>query len=196
MLNLLRTPATPGAAPALADPHGATGRLPPRVAAALQAQATRAAARHFALYPQALGVALGPGSRRLPIGQRWVADVHTTGRRWWHDLGLSLRHAEAPMLFTDLCRSADDHPQPWAMLTELADAAPAGSLLLMALGDTRALRALRQPAALRQCHPRLRLDALGRPLAEAGAAWPAWGLVHEVLVGQPALALCEIGIDP
>jgi hypothetical protein len=84
----------------------------------------------------------------------------------------------------------------WRRWCQLADALPPGSTLLLRVDDAAALRALRDADALCQRHRRLRLDAMHRPLAEAGLAVAARGLWHELLHGQPALALCELGIDP
>jgi len=167
-----------------------------RVQQALLQLAEAAAARHFARRPQALGVALGAGAGRLAAGRRWVTEVDIDGRRWWSDLALTQCSHEPPMLLAALRCGGASAARGQALCREVAEVVPAGSTLLLAVDDRRWLRQLRDPVALRGLHARLRLDQLHRPLSAAGAAWPAWGLLQELVYGQPVLALCEIGVDP
>lgn len=172
------------------------GRLPPPVQRAARRLADSVAEGHFRRHPRALGVALGAGSTRLATGARWVAGIDTARRRWESDLAASLRADEPPMLLTDLDATDLCARRRRAAWRTLAAIVPAGSILLVQVALRDLVGLVRDPQALRRQHPRLRLDRLHRPLPQAGAGWAAWSLLYEILHGQPALALCEIGIDP
>jgi hypothetical protein len=109
--------------------------------------------------------------------------------------GPAAASAQRPVLALDL-----DDSQPrgrrWRLWRELADRLPAGSSLLVQVSDGAVLQCLRDPTQLAHQHRRLRMDALHRPLAAAGAGWRLRGLLLELWHGQPPLALCELGLDP
>lgn len=159
---------------------------------ALQRQVDAVVRRHFRRHPQSLGMVLA-GSDRPAEGGRWVgiddADAGPATAQAWR------RPGATPVLALDLSATpvADARWRRWC---RLADVLPPGSTLLLRVSDAAALRTLRDADALRRRHRRLRLDAMHRPLTEAGLAVAARGLWHELLHGQPALALCELGIDP
>lgn len=182
--------------PAADPPVGAARVLSPRVQRAVRRIADAVAARHLDRHPRALGVALGAGSTPLATAGRWVAGVDTGRHTWWADLDSSLRADEPPLLLVDLDPASASSRRRSAAWGEAAAIVPAGSVLLVQVAQQGLLQRLRDPQALRRLHRRLRLDRLHSPLSQAGAAWPAWGLLYEILHGQPALALCEIGIDP
>jgi hypothetical protein len=162
---------------------------------ALRRQVDAVASRHFRRHPQSLGVVVA-GSDRPAGSGRWVqvdavdeaGAVPATVQAW-------RRPGAIPVLALDLSATPVGDPR-WRRWCRLADVLPPGSTLLLRVDDAAALRALRDADALCQRHRRLRLDAMHRPLAEAGLAAAARGLWHELLHGQPALALCELGIDP
>lgn len=181
-------------APAGTPAAGLHARLLTRLHAALHQQAANRAACHFARQPRALGVVFdGPSPCGLPPA-RWVEGVAGQGCCGWADQGLAHRRGQPPMCLLYLAVATPE--RAWAVCEEVAHRAPSGSQLLLAASDRALLQRLRDPAHLASHHRRLRLDRLHRPHAAAGSLCAAWGLAHELLHGQPPLALCELGIDP
>lgn len=159
---------------------------------ALRRQVDAVVNRHFRRHPQSLGMVLAgsecpaAGGRSVDIGEGEAGPA--TVQAW-------RRPGATPVLALDLSATPVGDPR-WRRWCRLADVLPPGSTLLLRVDDAAALRTLRDADALRRRHRRMRLDALHRPLAEAGLAVAARGLWRELLQGQPALALCELGIDP
>lgn len=166
--------------------------VPNAVEQVLRRQVDAVVGRHFRRHPGSLGMVLA-GSDRPTAEGRWVyvgeAEAGPATLQAWRCPGAT------PVLALDLSATPVGDLR-WRRWCRLADALPPGSKLLLRVDDAGALCALRDADALRQRHRRLRLDAMHRPLAEAGLAVAARGLWHELLHGQPALALCELGIDP